>query len=54
MSKQERSLEKLIVEVLNWKKIIKSSKPVLKDPKTIDEKLVNGFRNFIKSPFSLD
>ena len=54
MSKQERSLEKLIVEILNWKKSIRSSKSVVKDPKTIEEKLVNGFRNFIKSPFSTD
>ena len=54
MSKQERSLEKLIVEILNWKKSIRSSKSVLKDPKTVEEQLVNGFRNFIKSPFSND
>ena len=54
MSKQERSLEKLIIEILNWKKSIRSSKSVLKDPKTVEEQLVNGFRNFIKSPFSND
>lgn len=52
MSKQEQSLEKLIVEILNWKKNIRSSKSVVKDPNTVEEKLVNGFRNFIKSPFS--
>ncbi|MEL1231526.1 MAG: hypothetical protein VW667_06745 [Candidatus Neomarinimicrobiota bacterium] len=54
MSKQEQSLEKLIVEILNWKKNIRSSKSVIKDPNTVEEKLVNGFRNFIKSPFSTD
>ena len=54
MSKHEQSLEKLIVEILNWKNNIRSSKSVLKDPKTVEEKLVNGFRNFIKSPFSTD
>ena len=54
MSKQEKSLGKLIVEILNWKKNIRSSKSVKKDPNTVEKKLVNGFRNFIKSPFSTD
>ena len=40
MSKQEQSLEKLIVEILNRKKNIRSSKSVIKDPNTVEEKLV--------------
>ena len=50
MPKKQRSLEDLIVNILNWKKDIKISKSDLEKPKTLDEKIENGFKNFIKSP----
>jgi len=50
MPKKDRSLEDLIINILNWKKNIKTSKSDLKRPETIDEKIENGFKNFIKSP----
>ena len=50
MSKKHRSLEDLIINILNWKKDIKTSKSDLVKPGTIDERIENGFKNFIKSP----
>ena len=50
MPKKRRSLEDLIINILNWKKSIKTSKSDLVKPKTIDEIIESGFRNFIKSP----
>ena len=50
MPKKHRSLAALIINILNWKKSIKTSKSDLVKPKTIDEKIENGFKNFIKSP----
>ena len=50
MPKKHRSLEDLIINILNWKNNIMSSKSDLVKPKTIDEKIENGFKNFIKSP----
>ena len=50
MPKKHRSLEDLIIKILNWKKNIKTSKSDLVKPETIDERIENGFRNFIKSP----
>ena len=50
MPKKHRSLEALIINILNWKKNIKTSKSDLIKPKTIDERIKNGFKNFIKSP----
>ena len=50
MPKKHRSLEDLIIDILNWKKNIKTSKSDLVKPKTIDEIIESGFRNFIKSP----
>ena len=50
MPKKHRSLEDLIINILNWKKNIKTSKSDLIKPKTIDERIKNGFKNFIKSP----
>ena len=50
MPKKHRSIEDLIINILNWKKNIKTSKSDLVKPKTIDERIENGFRNFIKSP----
>ena len=46
----DRSLEDLIINILNWKKNIKASKSDLIKPKTIDERIESGFKNFIKSP----
>ena len=46
---KHRSLEDLIINILNWKKI-KTSKSDLVKPNTIDERVENGFKNFIKSP----
>ena len=50
MSKKHQSLEDLIINVLNWKKNIRTSTSDLAKAKTIGEKIENGFRNFIKSP----
>ena len=50
MSKKHRSIEDLIINILNWKKNIKTSKSDLVKPETIDERIENGFKNFIKSP----
>ena len=50
MPKKHRSLEDLIINILNWKKNIKTSKSGLVKPETIDERIENGFKNFIKSP----
>ena len=50
MPKMDRSLEDLIINILNWKKDIKTSKSDLIKPKTIDERIKNGCKNFIKSP----
>ena len=50
MPKKDRSLEDLIINILNWKKNIKTSKSDLVEPETIDERIENGFKNFIKSP----
>ena len=50
MPKMDRSLEDLIINILNWKKNIKASKSDLVKPKTIDERIESGFKNFIKSP----
>ena len=50
MPKKHRYLEDLIINILNWKKNIKISKSDLVKPETIDERIENGFRNFIKSP----
>ena len=50
MPKEDRSLEDLIINILNWKKNIKTSKSDLIKPTTIDERIKNGFKNFIKSP----
>ena len=50
MPQNHRSLEDLITNILNWKKNIKTSKSALVKPKTIDERIENGFKNFIKSP----
>ena len=50
MSKKDRSLEDLIINILNWKINIKTSKSDLVKPKTIDERIENGFKIFIKSP----
>ena len=50
MPKKHRSLEDLIINILNWKKSLKTSKSDLVEPKTIDERIENGFKNFIKSP----
>ena len=50
MPKMDRSLDDLIINILNWKKDIKTSKSDLIKPKTIDERIKNGFKNFIKSP----
>ena len=50
MPKEDRSLEDLIINILNWKKNIKTFKSDLIKPKTIDERIKNGFKNFIKSP----
>ena len=50
MPKMDRSLEDLIINILNWKKNIKASKSDLIKPKTIDERIESGFKNFIKSP----
>ena len=37
-------------QYIELKKNIKTSKSDLVKPKTIDERIENGFRNFIKSP----
>ena len=50
MPKKDRFLEDLIINILNWKKNIKTSKSDLVKPKAIDERIENGFKNFIKSP----
>ena len=50
MPKKHRSLEDLIINILNWKKSIETSKSDLIKAKTIDERIENGFKNFIKSP----
>ena len=50
MPKKRRSLEDLIINILNLKKSIKTSKSDLVKPKTIDEKIENGFKNFITPP----
>ena len=50
MPKMDRSLKDLIINILNWKKNIKASKSDLIKPKTIDERIESGFKNFIKSP----
>ena len=50
MPKKNRSLDDLIINILNWKKNVKISKSDLIKPKTIDERIENGFKNFIKSP----
>ena len=50
MPKKHRSLENLIINILNWKKNLKTSKSDLVKPKTIDKRIENGFKNFIKSP----
>ena len=50
MPKKHRSLEDLIINVLNWKKNLKTSNSDLVKPKTIDERIKNGFKSFIKSP----
>ena len=50
MPKKDRSLENLIINILNWKKNIKTSKSDLIKPKTIDERIESGFKNFIQSP----
>ena len=50
MPKRRHSLEDLIINILNWKKSLKTSKSDLVKPKTIDERIENGFKNFIKSP----
>jgi len=50
MPKKHRSLEDLIINILSWKKVIKTSKSYLVKPKTIDERIENGFKSFIKSP----
>ena len=50
MPKMDRSLEDLIINILNWKKSIKTSKSDLIKPKTIDERIENGFKNFITIP----
>jgi hypothetical protein len=49
MPRRDRSLEDLIINILNWKKNIKTSKSDLVKLKTIDERIENGFKNFIKS-----
>ena len=50
MPKKHRSLDDLIINILNWKKNVKTSKSDLVKPKTIDERIESGFKNFIKSP----
>ena len=50
MPKKDRSLENLILNILNWKKSIKTYKSDFIKLKTIDERIENGFKNFIKSP----
>ena len=50
MPKKHRSLEDLIINILNWKKNVKTSKSDLVKAKTIDERIENGFKIFIKSP----
>ena len=50
MPRKDRSLEDLIINILNWKKNIKASKSDFIKLKTIDERIENGFKNFIKSP----
>ena len=50
MPKMDRSLKDLIINILNWKKNIKTSKSGLVKPETIDERIENGFKIFIKSP----
>ena len=50
MPKKHRSLGGLIINILNWKKKVKTSKSDLVKPKTIDERIENGFKIFIKSP----
>ena len=50
MPKMDRSLEDLIINILNWKKNIKTSKSDLIKLKTIEERMENGFKNFVKSP----
>ena len=50
MPKKHRSIEDLIINILNWKKNINTSKSDLVKPETIDERIENGFKNFIKSP----
>ena len=50
MPKKHRSLDDLIINILNWKKKVKTSKSDLIKPKTIDQRIESGFRNFIKSP----
>ncbi len=50
MPKKQRSIEDLIINILNWKKNIKTPKSNLVKPKTIDERIEKGFKNFIKSP----
>ena len=49
MPRKDRSLEDLIINILNWKKSTKTSKSDLVKPKTIDERIENGFKIFIKS-----
>ena len=49
MPKKHRSLDDLIINILNWKKKVNTSKSDLIKPKTIDERIENGFKNFIKS-----
>ena len=39
MPKMDRSLDDLIINILNWKKDIKTSKSDLIKPKTIDERI---------------
>ena len=50
MPKKDRSLEDLIVNILNCKKNIKTSKSDLVKPETIDERIENGFKDFFQSP----
>ena len=50
MPKKHRSIEDLIINILNWKKNIKTAKSDLVKPKTIDERIENGFKNFITPP----
>ena len=49
MPKKHRSFEDLIINILNWKKNVKTSKSDLVKPKAIDKRIENGFKNFIMS-----